>query len=308
MDRTVNLTLNDEKTLNNLGYCFTSNLRRKLIAEISRHSCTIMELAEKFNVPLSTMSTNIKILSDAGIILITKNTKKRGNEKIVSLATSWLHIQLACNPKESFSQKIVEIPIGSYTSFKIEKPCGIADEHRILFEDDKPDVFLFPERVHAQIIWFTSGYIEYSVPVCAFENHDLKSLTFSLELCSECPNYRNDWKSEITFSINRKEVATYLSPGDFGGRQGQLTPQYWSSASTQYGLLKNITINYIGTFIDGIQVSNVTLNDLKIMESPSLKFRIEVKKNSKYCGGINIFGKKFGDYPQDIILIAEYVI
>jgi predicted transcriptional regulator len=33
-----------------------------------------------------------------------------------------------------------------------------------------------------------------------------------------------------------------------------------------------------------------------------VNIRIGIAKNAKHAGGINIFGKGFGDYDQDIIL------
>ena len=306
MDRVVNLSLKNEKELANLGLCFTSSLRRKIITEVSKKSYSIMELAEKFNVPLSTMSTNIKILQDAGIIQLSKNPNKRGNEKIVSLSTVMLHINLTSSPNTRFNQRFVDIPLGSYTNFDVEAPCGMADKNGIIFENDNPESFLSPSRIAAQLVWFKSGYIEYSVPLYLSNKKLVASISFSLELCSECPNYRNDWKSEITFWLNETEIATYISPGDFGGRLGIITPTNWASTATQYGMLKNVVINEFGTFIDGTLVSNVTIDDIEMRNTTAIRLRIGVKKDAKYCGGINIFGKRFGDYPQNISMVIEY--
>ncbi len=306
MDRVAHLSLKDEKVLTNLGHCFTSSLRRKIIAEINDHSCSIMELAEKFNVPLSTMSTNIKILQDAGIVLLSKNPKKRGNEKIVSLASVMLHINLTMQPVNQFNQKVIDIPLGSYMAFNVKKPCGMADEHGIIFENDEPESFLSPSRIKAELLWFKSGYVEYAIPLYLYKEKWIRSISFSLELCSECPNYRNDWKSEVTFWINETEIATYVSPGDFGGRQGRITPSSWSTNATQYGILKNVCLNEDGTFIDGILVSNVTIDDIEMRNTDRIRLRIGVKDDAKFCGGINIFGKRFGDYPQNISMVIEY--
>lgn len=35
-------------------------------------------------------------------------------------------------------------------------------------------------------------------------------------------------------------------------------------------------------------------------------FRFNVKANSHYVGGINVFGKGFGDHNQDIIVQVHY--
>jgi predicted transcriptional regulator len=34
--------------------------------------------------------------------------------------------------------------------------------------------------------------------------------------------------------------------------------------------------------------------------------RIGVKADARYVGGLNIFGRHFGNYPQDIVLRLRY--
>lgn len=41
---------------------------------------------------------------------------------------------------------------------------------------------------------------------------------------------------------------------------------------------------------------------LEIKEKPYISLKIGVKADAKNLGGINLFGEKFGDYPQDIIV------
>jgi predicted transcriptional regulator len=35
--------------------------------------------------------------------------------------------------------------------------------------------------------------------------------------------------------------------------------------------------------------------------------RVGVKENAANVGGINIFGREFGNYPQDILLRIDYL-
>ena len=46
--------------------------------------------------------------------------------------------------------------------------------------------------------------------------------------------------------------------------------------------------------------------DLKIMDKNTILVRIGVKDDAVHKGGFNIFGKKFGDYGQDIIMSIAY--
>jgi len=57
-----------------------------------------------------------------------------------------------------------------------------------------------------------------------------------------------------------------------------------------------------GTFIDGIRISDVTLADLDLDNHHSIRMRIGIADEAKHPGGINIFGRGFGNYDQDIIM------
>ena len=58
--------------------------------------------------------------------------------------------------------------------------------------------------------------------------------------------------------------------------------------------------------MDGLKVSEVRLEQLKLLEHPYISVRIGVKENARHVGGVNLFGAKFGNYPQDIVLRIRY--
>ena len=162
--------------------------------------------------------------------------------------------------------------------------------------------FYSPRRNEAQIISFMKGFLEYKISTYPVIEKKISSITFSLEICSECPNYNNHWKSDITFWINDIELCTYRSPGDYGDRKGKLNPSWWPDKFTQYGMLKKIRVDNEGTWLDELLVSDIKLNDLNLLNKDHFSLKIGVKETSKYVGGINIFGKGFGDHEQDIIV------
>jgi predicted transcriptional regulator len=57
-----------------------------------------------------------------------------------------------------------------------------------------------------------------------------------------------------------------------------------------------------GTQVDGKQVSDVTLSQLMISEHSSIRLKIGIDDAATNTGGINIFGKGFGNYNQDIVM------
>ena len=200
----------------------------------------------------------------------------------------------------------MEIPLGSFCDAQIEAGCGMANGSNIIIADDTPGVFFSPERYSAQIIWFAKGYLEYRIPNYMMRDKKVNAVTFSMELCSEAPNYRNDWESDITFWVNGQEVATYVSPGDFGGRRGRLNPPWWSDFSTQYGIIKTIRITNECVYLDENAVSTLNIGKLGLQAGDYITLRIGIKKDAHHQGGLNLFGEQFGDYAQGLVFTVDY--
>ncbi|MDE7158806.1 MAG: transcriptional regulator, partial [Clostridiales bacterium] len=133
------------------------------------------------------------------------------------------------------------------------------------------------------------------------DDTELLELQFSMEVASEAPGYAAYFLSDICFSLNGKSLGSYLSKGEFNDRAGTVNPSWWYGNLGQYGKKINISVNKKGTFIDGIQSSDVTISDLKLSPSEQIRFRIAVPENAEHRGGVTLFGKGFGDYDEGII-------
>jgi predicted transcriptional regulator len=199
----------------------------------------------------------------------------------------------------------VEMPVGLYTDFKVSPPCGLCSKDEIIGFLDVPTSFFNPKRAVADLVWFERGYIEYKFPNNLPTSKKLKKLEISMEISSEVPGTSKEWPSDITLWLNGVEIGTYTVPGDFGDRRGKLTPSWWKLAGSQYGILKRWIVTNEGAFIDEVKVSDVTLEDLKIREHTSIRVRVGIKPEAINVGGLNIFGKSFGDYEQDIVMVME---
>ena len=192
----------------------------------------------------------------------------------------------------------------TFFDFSVNPTCGMLDENGFIGKDDNTHTFCNPNRFFAQLLWFKSGYVEYRFPK-SVDCKKITNLQFSLECCSEAPGYRNEFPSDITFWINEVEICEWRSPGDFGGKRGNYSPEWWPTTSTQYGLLKRINVTKTGSYLDNSHIGKVKLDDLKLNEKDYITFKIGVKENAKNVGGINIFGDKFGNYPQNIQMTIE---
>ncbi|MCQ4991538.1 hypothetical protein NE599_21480 [[Clostridium] symbiosum] len=52
--------------------------------------------------------------------------------------------------------------------------------------------------------------------------------------------------------------------------------------------------------------AGISLRDIAIESRPYISLKIEIKDNANHIGGINIFGEKYGDYPQGIVMNLTY--
>lgn len=281
--------------------------RRDILRLLDGGSMGIWEIAEKLNVPLSTISEHVSVLIKAGIVSVVRKASDRGNSKIISRQYEKIEIGIVpkSQPLSNHSVFSTTIPIGSYSSFYINKYCGMIGKDGYIGSRDDSDTFYSPNRFDARLIWFDYGYLEYKVPVKNINKKQINSLSLSLELCSEAPGYNEDWKSDIYFEINGIRVCTYTSPGDFGARPGVYTPKWWRSG-TKYGILKKIEVKKDGCYIDGKLVSQIGIDSLVMAKTPVISLKIGVDENAKNRGGINLFGNRFGDTEGDIQFNISY--
>jgi predicted transcriptional regulator len=168
---------------------------------------------------------------------------------------------------------------------------------------DVPDHLLDPGRMRAALVWFWRGYVEYKFPNNAkVLNARVGAIEFSMELSSEVPGTNLDWPSDISVWVNGSKIGTWTSPGDFGDARGTYTPRWWKLAGSQYGQLTNWHVSALGTFVDGVKVSPVTLEQLDLARHHSIKLRIGIDDDAVHPGGVNIFGRGFGNHDQDILM------
>ncbi|MGL4986837.1 MAG: ArsR/SmtB family transcription factor, partial [Treponemataceae bacterium] len=261
------------------------------------------ELSAALSLPQSNIATNIAILEEAGLVKTEKINAKRGSQKRCDIAFSEVLVKF---PDEKTATKDViqvEMPIGLFTNYEVTAPCGLCSTEQIIGYLDTAESFLEPDRVKAGLLWMECGFVEYKFPNnLKHESRPLQKLDVSVELSSEVPGTNKNWLSDITLWINSIEIGTWTSPGDFGDRRGILTPSWWKLEGSQYGLLKHWSITNEASFIDGFRLSDICLNDLNLNDHSSIKVKIGVKENAHHLGGLNIFGKSFGNYDQGIIL------
>jgi predicted transcriptional regulator len=269
----------------------------------------ISELAEQFSLPLSTAALHVRVLEKAGLIFIQEKPGLRGAQKICAILVEDVYINIFNRKKEEHHARAVtySMPIGNYFDVSVTKPCGLAGKKSFIGIEDSKQGFYSSERTHAQIIWFHSGFLEYRFPKNFDSAENLLEISFSFEVCSEAPGYNSDWPSDITVWVNGYEAATFRSAGDYGDKRGIYNPDWWSDNSTQYGELFHLDISEHGCFANGRKSSAFNLDAFKIQEQEFISFKIGIKEDADFIGGLNLFGENFGKYKQNILMTAKCI-
>lgn len=226
----------------------------------------IQQISEELGLAQPTVTGHVQRLEEVGLIATSFRPGQRGTQKTCS---------------SLFDEVILEV--------------GLEDT----------DTFHFPERVKAKILWFARGFVEYTFPSTLPPGSITSRLDLSAEICSEVAGFDNHWASDITVWINDREIGTWTSPGDFGGERGRLNPSWWQDRYSQFGSLKNWSIDARGSYVDGVKLSNVSVKDLELDHGP-IRVRIGNRPGARYAGGVTLFGDQFGNYQQDLVVRLTY--
>lgn len=272
---------------------------------LENHGMNMNELASRLNITNGALTNHIKKLEDCGLVTISNESAGHGNQKKCSVHLDKILIDLD-SQEEYKDVYTTSLKVGHFSNYDVYPTCGLASNTALIGEVDDTRYFAHPSRYEADILWFTRGYVEYVIPNFIPYGQKIDQITISMEISSEAPGINDVWPSDITFSMNDKRIAVWTSPGDFGNVRGIFTPDWWYPNWNQYGLLKILVINRKGTFIDGLQVSDVSINDFEFDYRSTIKFKLEVPEDAEHIGGLTIFGKSFGNYNQDIDVHINY--
>ncbi|MGN0143075.1 MAG: ArsR/SmtB family transcription factor [Roseburia sp.] len=272
---------------------------------LENNNMSMNELASRLNITNGALTGHIKKLESSGLITTSSESAGHGNQKICSVHLDKILIDLE-KPEDFQNVYNTELKVGHYSSYQICPTCGLASSKALIGEVDDARYFEHPDRYNADILWFTKGYVEYVIPNFIPSSQHITQITISAELSSEAPGVNNAWPSDISFYLNDVCVGTWTSPGDFGDVKGLFTPDWWPQNWNQYGLLKLLVINKKGTYIDGLKISDVTIDSFELDYRSGIRFRMAVEDDAAHVGGLTLFGKSFGNYGQDIKVSLNY--
>ncbi|MBU3185315.1 ArsR/SmtB family transcription factor [Clostridium estertheticum] len=283
----------------------SSDVRIQILNLLSEYKQLNMnDIAKKLKLSNGAITMHIRKLEECGIIKINILTAKHGIQKICYLHEDKFIIDIGKQDMDNSYE--LEIGIGQYSFYEIQPTCGIATKDSLIGEVDNPSYFADPDRINADILWFSKGAIEYRIPNYLKPSQVFSEIQISMEISSEAPGNCSLWPSDIYFNLNDVYLGSWTSPGDYADTKGILTPNWWFSNWNQYGLLKLLSINKFGTFIDGLKISDTDLNDINLNYKSDLSFKLSIPEDAKNKGGLTLFGKNFGNYNQGINIRVVY--
>jgi len=277
-----------------------SEVRLRILRMLAAQPMNIKDLAQQLKLSSAIVTMHIRKLEAGGLISTQLVRKEGGTHKMCSLAVDRIQIELPSPSANEAQRQVYEsvIPVGHYTEFEVYPTCGLATKEKIIGQFDDPRYFLEPERMHAHILWFGKGFVEYRIPNYLLPGQVLEEIEVSMELGSEAPGANDHWPSDIRFYLNGTLLGQWTSPGDYGSIRGKHAPDWWRTGLNQYGLFKVIRIKEEGSYIDGQLMSSVGLSDLEL-DRNHWTLRLAVEEDSAHVGGLTLYGEGFGNYSQD---------
>jgi predicted transcriptional regulator len=304
--RTLEIDVNGDEASVHVLKALASEPRLEILRLLSERFATINEIAQELGVPASTATANVRILESAGLVETELRSTSTGLHKRVVRTYDQVVVNLPSVHVRDPQYVEIEMPVGHYFDVQARPTCGLASAEGLIGLLDDPISFYDPAHTEAELLWFRFGSIEYRFPNRLPPGAILQSVQLSMEICSEAPHALDRWPSDITLWINGVEVGSWTSPGDFGGERGLLTPRWWNVHDTQYGLMKRWRVDESASYVDGMAISRVTLDDLDLKNKPFIPVRIGIKPDAPNQGGLNLFGARFGNYPQGLVLHMTY--
>jgi len=305
----LQLDLSDPKHAALVCRALSSETRLQILNALIERSMTISQLAEHFYLPVSSMSVHIHILEEAGLVTSISNPGVRGTKKLCGISASSVVFDLFAHKKKMPLQKApvyVSMPVGNYSDCEVIPPCGIVSTNLYLYQEDSPYGFYMPDHVHASLVWLTGGYLEYRFPNEALNRGHPSRIQFSFEICAEAPGYDNNWPSDIRLELNQRLITVLHIKGDYGGRRGIYNPSWWDDSNSQFGDYIILDVTHSGCYLGSGKVSDETIESLDLAGGYTFSFRLSIADRKDHLGGMNLFGRQFGDYDQDIIMKVEY--
>lgn len=269
---------------------------------IEKGPMRMTKIAQELQITGGALTTHVRMLNEAGILLIQTKGGRHGIQKVCSVNNERILIEA---PMRTQGQQVYEadIDIGQFLDCEASAPCGIATTDRQLRPHGDPSSFSDPERLRAGVLWLSKGFVEYAVPSFVKAGQKLTKLELALEVAAGAPKDTGDETTDLHLMLNERELGTITLKPSRDNMVGKANPAWWSSDYRQRGGTHLVTVDATGTYVDGERLSNTTLDDLDISGKRSMPLRIATVPGKP---GFTLFGRGFGGQAYGIRVRSHY--
>lgn len=181
-----------------LGKALSSPIRIEIMQLLYEEGMIIGDIAKKLDLPASSTAFHLKILEEAGLIRMEKQPGTRGTVKFCIRKVDYITVSLIKKNTDVSEIFNAEMPVGAFSSCQVTPTCGMFGPDGYIGNEDTEYCFYYPERMKAGILWTSSGYVEYKFSNGVPRKRKIKRASISMEICSERPVIRKNWKSDLT--------------------------------------------------------------------------------------------------------------
>lgn len=284
-----------------------SDVRMRIVELLSEQGeMNMNEIAAALELTNGALTAHIRRLEECGIITTVTEYTGHGNQKLCSIKTDQILLDGRTEEPREIKVYNTEVRIGHFSDYEVSPPCGLCSVYRQIGEENDPRFFDHTERLEAGLLWFSKGYVEYRIPKRIPERQRITQVTFFFEISSDQAGESESCQSDIVFLLNGKKIGSWLTPPEFRWDKGIYTPRWWSLKERRSGLQTMIVVTRYGTYLDGLKISDVTLNDVDIDGQEDMRLRFCSGEKRGHNGGIVLYGSGFGNYNQDIHVRVHY--
>lgn len=126
----LELLIDESERLRKVAHALASDVRINILKLLNHKQENIIDIAEKLDLPVSTVASNIRVLENAGIIMTEVQPASRGTMKVCTRTFDDIHMNLKLNIGYNNPTNIhqIEMPVGCYTDYEIHPTCGMITE------------------------------------------------------------------------------------------------------------------------------------------------------------------------------------
>lgn len=147
----LDVSIRNEKQSDKVFKALANKTRRNILRMLSKGPMSIKSLSFLLETPISTISEHVSILLKSGVVSVVKQVSDRGQSKVISRQYEKIAINLIDRSSKASSKDnyVLDIPIGSYTSFSAGSMCGMICKDGYIGARDNPNCFYAINRFHA---------------------------------------------------------------------------------------------------------------------------------------------------------------